>query len=320
MNTQDISNTISISKVGPDITALTFNDRGGLMAYADNKGEIKFKEITKRLYVQNYTNHTKAVYALEFVNNSTTLVAGGDDMNLSVLDFTNGSVVVSINKAHSDYIRALQTFKQNTSMFMSSSFDKTIKLFDIRENHKQRLVFNHGAEVEDIKLFNNDLSVVSVGDKYTKVFDVRNNSEAVVSLCNNIKTVNCCYVSEAENRLYTSSVDSHLKVYDMTEFKLVNQVKYSKPIVSFTFTPDMSHFGIALADGSMTVTKNKEKESVIDTINDSSFLMDAATNEVSMNYKYFFRGIYNKKKDNNTDAVIEQNKSIRLSKYDYLLR
>lgn len=41
VNTLDIAAPVSISKVGPDITALSFNDRGGLMAYADTKGEIK---------------------------------------------------------------------------------------------------------------------------------------------------------------------------------------------------------------------------------------------------------------------------------------
>lgn len=77
------------------------------MAYADTKGEIKFKEIAKKLYVRNFTNHSKAVYALEFVNGSTTLLAGSDDMNVSILDYTSGTVVHSYRKAHMDFIRAV---------------------------------------------------------------------------------------------------------------------------------------------------------------------------------------------------------------------
>lgn len=56
----------------------------------------------------------------------------------------------------------------------------------------------------------------------TKVWDLRKNDEPVVALCNNVKTVNSVYVSEAENRLFTGSIDSHLKVYDMTEVKPSN--------------------------------------------------------------------------------------------------
>ena len=41
MNTNDVSSQISISKVGPDITGLAFNQRGGIMAYSDAKGEVK---------------------------------------------------------------------------------------------------------------------------------------------------------------------------------------------------------------------------------------------------------------------------------------
>ena len=140
------------------------------MAYADTKGEIKFKEIAKKLYVRNFTNHSKAVYALEFVNGSTTLLAGSDDMNVSVLDYTSGTVVHSYRKAHMDFIRAVQPFKENPSMFLTSSYDKLIKLFDVREQHPQRIIFKHGAEVEDIKIFNHDMSFVSVGDKWVRSF------------------------------------------------------------------------------------------------------------------------------------------------------
>lgn len=45
INTNDVSSQQSISKVGPDITGLAFNQRGGLMAYADSKGEIKVRFI-----------------------------------------------------------------------------------------------------------------------------------------------------------------------------------------------------------------------------------------------------------------------------------
>ena len=46
MNTYDLNHMISISKVGPEITSLAFNDRGGLLAYGDSKGEIKVRLIS----------------------------------------------------------------------------------------------------------------------------------------------------------------------------------------------------------------------------------------------------------------------------------
>lgn len=45
------------------------------------------------------------------------------------------------------------------------------------------------------------------------------NETPLYSMSNNIKTVNTVYVSEAENRVITGSVDCHVKVYDMQDVK-----------------------------------------------------------------------------------------------------
>ena len=41
------------------------------------------------------------------------------------------------------------------------------------------------------------------------------NETPLHSFSNNIKTVNTVFVSEADNRLITGSVDCHVKIYDM---------------------------------------------------------------------------------------------------------
>lgn len=46
------------------------------------------------------------------------------------------------------------------------------------------------------------------------------NESPVVSLSNNVKTVNSVFVAEADNRLVTASVDCHVKIYDLKEVLL----------------------------------------------------------------------------------------------------
>ena len=87
-----------------------------------------------------------------------------------------------------------------------------------------------------------------------------------------------------------------------------------------TFTPDMSCFGVGLADGSLKITKNKEKEANTDIVDESAFLMGATTNEEALSYKYFFRGLYQKKSKKPVDDVISIKKTIKLSKFDALLK
>jgi U3 small nucleolar RNA-associated protein 15 len=158
------------------------------------------------------------------------------------------------------------------------------------------------------------------------VWDTRKNDEPVVALCNNIKTVNSIFISEEDNRLFTGSVDCHLKIYEMDQvssahqFKIVNQIKYPKPISCFTFSPDMAHLGIGLVDGTVTMTKNKEREKKVEVLDESAFLLNVATNKQALDYKYFFRGIYDKRPKYNTDDTIDMKKSVKLSKYDTFLK
>lgn len=87
-----------------------------------------------------------------------------------------------------------------------------------------------------------------------------------------------------------------------------------------TFTQDMSHFCVGMADGSISVTKSKEKEKKVEVLDDMTFLMNMESKEQAKDYKYFFRGIYEKKPKYVIDDVIETKRSNKLSKYDQMLK
>lgn len=135
------------------------------MAYADSKGEIKVKEVSKKLYLKNFTHHTKAIYGLDFVPKSCYLVAASDDMSLSYMDYTIGKLNYKLNKVHTDFIRTVQCFSTSPTMVLSASYDKTVKIFDVREGAKAKMVFKNEVEVEDAKLYNSDVNFVTVGDR-----------------------------------------------------------------------------------------------------------------------------------------------------------
>lgn len=75
-----------------------------------------------------------------------------------------------------------------------------------------------------------------------------------------------------------------------------------------------------MADGSLSVTKNKEKEKKIETVDDAAFLFNLETKEQAKDYKYFFRGIYDNKPKSNADDIVETKTGNKLSKYDTMLK
>lgn len=75
-----------------------------------------------------------------------------------------------------------------------------------------------------------------------------------------------------------------------------------------------------MADGSLSITKNKEKERKVEIVADSAFLFNLETKDQAKDYKYFFRGIYDNKPKNSTANVVETKIGHKLAKYDSMLK
>lgn len=129
-------------------------------------GSEQIKEVTKKLYLKDFNHHSKAVYGLDFVPATSYLVAGGDDMSISYLDFSIGKVCNKFSKVHSDFIRTMQAFTSNQGLMLSASYDKLAKVWDVRDSKPEKFVFKHEAEIEDAKIYNSDTSLVTVGGRF----------------------------------------------------------------------------------------------------------------------------------------------------------
>lgn len=92
-------------------------------------------------------------------------------MNLAYIDFSIGRVCHKLNKVHSDFIRTVQAFCSNSSMILSASYDKLVKVWDVRESKTEKFSFKHEAEVEDAKIYNSDLNLVTVGGRHVLLFE-----------------------------------------------------------------------------------------------------------------------------------------------------
>lgn len=77
---------------------------------------------------------------------------------------------------------------------------------------------------------------------------------------------------------------------------------------------------MGMADGSLSITKNKEKEKKLEMIDDAAFLFNLETKDQAKDYKYFFRGIYDNKPKFKPDGIVETKVGHKLSKYDTMLK
>ena len=113
---------------------------------------------------------------------------------------------------------------------MTGSYDRSIKLFDVRANHCIA-TFDHGDPVEDLLMFPGGGVVVSAGGSKIKIWDVLQRKQFQV-LANHQKTVTSLCFDGEYTRLLAGSLDQHVKIYNVQDYKVVHSVKYPAPILS----------------------------------------------------------------------------------------
>lgn len=84
---------------------------------------------------------------------------------------------------------------------------------------------------------------------------MRNNKEAISTISSHKKTLTCVKFVKSGDRVFTSSLDSMLKVYSAEDFQMTHFFKFSSPINSFDLTDEATHFAVGLADGTVLIRK-----------------------------------------------------------------
>lgn len=75
----------------------------------------------------------------------------------------------SVSEVHTGYIRTIRGFGMNSNNFLTGSFDKTVKLFDVRTEEKLQGTFEHLDEVQDLRLYEDDTKFISVSGKKVSI-------------------------------------------------------------------------------------------------------------------------------------------------------
>jgi len=90
--------------------------------------------------MRRLAGHTNYVRSVVFSIDETRAVTGSWDCSLRVWNVETGEAVRVINAAHSSYVTAGRFFGANETYLVSTSSDKTLKIFDLHEKDRERIV------------------------------------------------------------------------------------------------------------------------------------------------------------------------------------
>jgi U3 small nucleolar RNA-associated protein 15 len=129
----------------------------------------------------------------------------------------------------------------------------------------------HGAPIESLAWFPSAGLLATAGGPMVCVWDALT-GRRLQRLTNHQKTVMCVRVAAdigppsrgpadahvTATRMFTGSLDGHLKVYDCDLFKVTHVSKYPGPITSLAVAPDCSALAVGTANGLLSIRRRSK--------------------------------------------------------------
>ncbi|XP_049618123.1 U3 small nucleolar RNA-associated protein 15 homolog [Syngnathus scovelli] len=235
-----------------------FRSDGQLLVAGCENSVVQLFDVSGKVALRQFKGHTKAVHVTDFTSDQYHIVTGSDDYTCRLWDLPNVQELTCYQE-HTDYIRCGVTSKLNRDLFITGSYDHTVKLFDARVQ-KSAMTMDHGQPVESVLLYPSEGLLVSAGGRYVKVWDLLKGGQPLVSLRNHHKTVTCVCLGSNGQRLLSASLDRHVKVYNTTNYKVVHNFDYATSILSLALAPDDGTIAVGMTNGILSIKHRKHTE------------------------------------------------------------
>lgn len=284
-----------------------FRSDGQLLVAGCEDKVVRLFDVSGKAALRTFKGHTKAVHVTDFTSSRYHILTASDDYTCRLWDIPNATELNTFQE-HTDYIRCGVPSKLNTDLFITGSYDHTIKLFDARVN-KSTMKMDHGQPVESLLLYPSEGLLVSAGGRYVKVWDLLKGGQPLVSLKNHHKTVTSLCLSSNGQRLLSASLDRHVKVYNTTNYKVVHNFDYAASILSLGLAPDDESIVVGMTNGVLSI---KHRKSAAESAKNSSQKKRRPA------YRVFVRGKnYFPKQD---DYLVSKPVKQHLANYDQQLK
>lgn len=168
-----------------------------------------------------------------------------------------GEVPVHTFKEHNDYVHVGAVSRASNDIFISGSYDHSVKMFDSR-TPTSVLTVNHGSPVEAVLIFPAGGAFISAGGSEIKIWDAIGGGKLIAKLSQHHKTVTCLSFASKHTRLLSGSLDRHIKVYDVNNYRVVHTLNFPSPILSVGISANDSTLTVGMTDSLLSIQNRTE--------------------------------------------------------------
>ncbi|MCO5597406.1 hypothetical protein L7F22_051482 [Adiantum nelumboides] len=276
--------------------------------------------------------HRKAVHWVRYSpSDKLHVLSGSDDRTVRWWDVVTESEVLKL-EGHADYVRSGSANPCSGDVWATGSYDHTVNLWDLRTSNVV-LKLQHGKPLEDVLFFPSGGLLATAGGNAVKIWDILGGGRLLHSLGCHQKTVTSLCITPpirvnsndlvASGCLLTGSLDGHVKVFDINEFKVIHASKYDSPIMSMDLSQTMFTMAVGTSEGKLFIRQKKKVAAAegLDRKVTSSVIYEEPKFETVLrpsNYRYFLRGRTEKAAEE--DFYVARQQRLRLAEHDRYLR
>lgn len=301
-----------------------FRQDGKLLVAGGEDGVVQIFETSSRTVLRQLKEHKRAVHVARFSPDKVHVLSGSDDVTVRWWDLATGEQLSRMD-GHTDYVRAGAVNPTSMDIWATGGYDHICKLWDLR-SAECTMTLDHGAPIEDLQFFPSGAMAVTAGGSHLCVWDILSGGKLVKKLPNFQKTVTCVtlsnmqrHTSGASPRLLAGSLDGHLKIFELDNFKVTHASKYPASILSLGLAADCGLLAVGLSD--YTLVTRKHMRSTKDTEDRGAVGQGQSRRAgglTASNYRYVLRGTNEKAAAD--DYKVEKQRRVRLAPYDKLLK
>ncbi|GAB6019900.1 hypothetical protein CHUAL_001435 [Chamberlinius hualienensis] len=245
----------TLSKFRETAYGATFRRDGKLVAAGGEEGKVRVFEVESKSIIREFNGHTSAVHLSKFTNDCIHLLSFGDDKKIVVWDVPGETAIHSFTD-HKDYVRAGTVSKSSNDIFISGSYDHSVKMFDLRAK-KSVLSVDHGAPVESVLLFPSGGVFVSSGGEMMKVWDISGSGKLLASVSTHHKLITCLSFASQYKKILSGSLDRHVKIYDTSTYQVCHTLESPSPILSLGISSNDGTLAVGMSCGLLSIQNRK---------------------------------------------------------------
>lgn len=182
----------------------------------------------------------------------TDLMSCSDDRTVRVWELTE-DVAKWTGIGHEDYVRCGAYLPNQEGLIVSGSYDQTIRLWDMRQQHPA-MTFKYAAPIEGLLPLSSSTIASAASNEVSVLNLVAGKAEHIIR--SHQKSVTSLSTGNNAARLLTGGLDGHVKIHHTTTWEVVSGFKYAAPILSLTvvqYGNEDRHLAVGLQSGLLSL-------------------------------------------------------------------